>query len=97
MQIANMLLLRNPRGTCVCGHKNDWLHIRQHVGILGGSLVPPFPRFFLLCCCLCCLLVACYVIGSCSYFLRRQTRRKEEDQDQDQDQDQEEEEEEGTH
>ena len=41
LQIANMLLLRNPRGTCGCGFKNDWPHIRRHVGFFGGELGPP--------------------------------------------------------
>ena len=41
-----MLLLMNPRGTCRCGRKNDWLHIRRHVGFFVGELGPPLPSFF---------------------------------------------------
>ncbi len=92
-----MLLLRNPRGTCGCGCKNDWLCIRQHVGILGG-VGSPLPRFFpsLLLSVLpsCCLLRYWFLLED-ETRIRRQTRRKEEDQDQDQEE--EEEEEEGKH
>jgi hypothetical protein len=41
LQIANMLLLRNPRGTCRCGQKNDWLCIGQHLGFLWWVRSPP--------------------------------------------------------
>ncbi len=75
MQIANMLLLRNPRGTCVCGDKNDWLCIRQHVGILGG-VGSPLPRFFpSLLLSVLPSLVACYVIGSCSCFFKKTNKK----------------------
>jgi hypothetical protein len=48
MEIANMLLLRNPRGTCACGQKNGWLCIHQYLSFLRGVRSPPFhPRFFL--------------------------------------------------
>ncbi len=81
-----MLLLRNPRGTCVCGRKNDWLHIRQHVGILGG-VGSPLSLVFSFSVCVAFLLLVTLLVHV--LVLRRQTRRQEEDQ--------EEEEEEGKH
>ena len=46
--------IRNPRGTCVCGRKNDWLCICQHLGFSGGSS-PPHTHSF------CWLLLLCVV------------------------------------
>ena len=45
-----MLLLSDPRGTCRCGQKNDWLCICHYLGFCGGELDPRSPPF-LFCCC----------------------------------------------
>ena len=93
-QIANTLLLRNPRGTCGCGCKNDWLHIRQHVGILGGCQVPPYfsslvVTFLLLPTCVALLQKNFLTLSLDSLCWQFVTRRQEEEE--------EEEEEEGKH
>ena len=88
LQIANMLLLRNPRGTCACGQKNDWLCIGHHLGFLWGPR--PHPLLVLLLFCL--LLLRCFIHSSLLVLFvgkKDRTRSRQRRQDQDQDQDQE--------
>ena len=88
LQIASMLLLSDPRGTCRCGQKNDWLCICHYLGFCGGELDPRSPPF-LFCCCFVVvvieLLYSILLVFLLLVFLlerRHLTRRLEEDQDQ---------------